>query len=69
MDLTTLENGCQCPAGHPPCDFCTSMNEEEAEAYFSGGMEALRAVVNGIPKSCTCTINTLMQTGCVCGGR
>lgn len=42
MDANLRDMGCQCPSGHPPCQFCTSMTEEEAEAYCSGGMNALR---------------------------
>lgn len=36
-----LEGGCQCPAGHPPCSFCTEMDEDEAEIYCSEGHTAL----------------------------
>ena len=42
MDADLRDMGCQCPSGHPPCQFCTSMTEEEVEAYVSGGMNALR---------------------------
>jgi len=33
-------DGCSCHI-NPPCSFCTSLNEEEAEAFYSGGMKAL----------------------------
>jgi hypothetical protein len=36
-----IDRGCTCH-DHPPCDFCTSLNEEEATAYWNGGMEALK---------------------------
>ena len=36
-----LEGGCQCPNGHPPCSFCTEMDEDEAEIYCSEGYAAL----------------------------
>lgn len=38
--------GCICNAGHAPCSFCTGMNEEQAEAWFSGGMQALKDLRN-----------------------
>jgi hypothetical protein len=44
MPLTAeqLDRGCHCPMGHPPCDFCTNMDEEEAEAFATGGIAAIR---------------------------
>jgi len=43
VELVDLEyyRGCQCPTSHPPCSFCTGMDEEESEAYASGGYNGL----------------------------
>lgn len=43
MTRTEFHNGCTCgvPNAMPPCSFCTEMDEDETEAYCSGGMQAL----------------------------
>ncbi len=35
--------GCSCHI-NPPCSFCTTMTEQEADAYDQGGMDALHAL-------------------------
>jgi hypothetical protein len=46
MTEETFDFGCTCHCGAPPCGFCTSMPEEECEAYAAGGMEALVPFIN-----------------------
>jgi hypothetical protein len=45
MDADLFDTGCTCHMGYPPCSFCTGMSEEEADAYCTGGKEALRPFV------------------------
>lgn len=46
-------DSCYCSTTHPPCSFCTSLDEDEADVYGSGGSELLRqyraAKLNGDP--------------------
>lgn len=35
------EYGCTCPIGHPPCGFCTSLTEEEADIHAQYGSGAV----------------------------
>lgn len=35
------EYGCTCPTGHPPCSFCVSLTEEEAEIHAQYGSRAV----------------------------
>lgn len=44
-DPSNDERGCSCHLT-PPCDFCLSLTEEEADAFWSGGMSALRILRN-----------------------
>lgn len=36
-----MDEGCSCHIS-PPCSFCTSLTEEEADVYAKGGLDALR---------------------------
>lgn len=40
MTQEMFDRGCTCFI-LPPCDFCTSLAEEEADAYGAGGKQAL----------------------------
>lgn len=43
-----LDTGCSCqaPNGAPPCSFCTSLTEKEANIFCSDGLYALRRYIN-----------------------
>lgn len=45
MDADLFYSGCSCHMGHPPCSFCTSMSDEEASAYWTGGRTSLLAFI------------------------
>lgn len=47
-----VEGECTCHIA-PPCSFCTSMTEEEANIFASGGLDALRRYRNGLTESLT----------------
>lgn len=47
MDEDYEARGCTCWQGHPPCSFCTSMTEEEADLFAQGGSQAVRNHRNG----------------------
>ncbi len=46
LDEYLIERGCICHCGHPPCSFCTSLNEEEADVYANHGRVGLREFFN-----------------------
>jgi hypothetical protein len=37
-----LDEGCLCPNGHPPCEFCVSLTEEELDVYQRYGAAGVR---------------------------
>ena len=48
MTQVEKENGeCSCHI-NPPCSFCVSLTEEEADAFSDGGMKALRKLWNDL---------------------
>jgi hypothetical protein len=47
-----VEGECTCHIA-PPCSFCTSMTEEEANIFASGGLDALRQYRRGLTESLT----------------
>jgi len=40
--LLSEEDSCVCFLGFPPCAFCTGLNEQEADAFWRGGLAALK---------------------------
>lgn len=58
IDVDFLEYGCTC-FKCPPCSFCTSLSETEADIYAGYGLDALKKyvrgrVVIGVCQKCFC---------------
>ena len=48
--MSLSDSGCTCHTGAAPCAFCTSLTENEVDAYASGGMKALKAYWDSVQK-------------------